>query len=276
MNVKIETITPEIAESYLKRNTNNYRSIDSWTVKMYADDMAAGRWQFNGESIRFSKSGELIDGQHRLKAIVKAKVPVKMLVVRDVDDEVSIYDVGKGRTSAQILSANEIEKSVRGTTIIGAASIILTSTFSAQKVSKPLLLNYLRNNQDIWSGIYKLITSGKGGPAICRKSPVAAACFVLGRNGAEYDDLRDFFTVVNTGFPIESRECSAAIVLRNTLLSETRAVSSFRDVRTLQYCATVQAFLDFSVEKKRRRAYSVDDFSLRLLKKECKIATDKC
>lgn len=52
-----EVITPQRASEYLKKNTNNYRKARMSDVNQYACDMKAGRWQFNGESIKFSKRG---------------------------------------------------------------------------------------------------------------------------------------------------------------------------------------------------------------------------
>ena len=80
MRIFEEYITPKTAEKYLEQNTNNYRRMNRNKVSIYARDMKNGSWQTNGEAIKFNKRGELVDGQHRLKAIMEADVPVKMLV----------------------------------------------------------------------------------------------------------------------------------------------------------------------------------------------------
>lgn len=64
-------ITPQIAEVWLARNTSN-RRVRKYTVKKYARDIAAGNWDLNGESLKFSTEGVLLDGQHRLMAIIEA------------------------------------------------------------------------------------------------------------------------------------------------------------------------------------------------------------
>lgn len=77
----IEVVTPALAETWLGRNTNN-RRIRRSQVERYARDMESGSWQENGEAIAFADDGTLIDGQHRLSAIVLAAVDVQMLIVR--------------------------------------------------------------------------------------------------------------------------------------------------------------------------------------------------
>ena len=75
MEARIELITPKIAEQYLAKNSNNYSRLYKATVDQYAYEMLNGEWIFNGEAIKFNKSGKLVDGQHRLSAIVKSDVP---------------------------------------------------------------------------------------------------------------------------------------------------------------------------------------------------------
>ena len=82
-----ETITPELAGVYLSRNAEGQRRINPNRVADYAADMKKGLWVANGEAVIFDDAGRLIDGQHRLSAIVRAGVPVEMLVVRGVESK---------------------------------------------------------------------------------------------------------------------------------------------------------------------------------------------
>lgn len=49
--------------------------------------MRNGNWKANGEAIKFSSTGRLLDGQHRLRACVKEQVPFTTLVIRGLEDE---------------------------------------------------------------------------------------------------------------------------------------------------------------------------------------------
>lgn len=103
LRCEFETITPEMAEQYLGKNTGN-RSYKVKKVAAYARDMAAGEFLVTGESIKFDWTGRLIDGQNRLAAIVNAERPVTTLVVRGLDPVVQMYlDTGAKRTHSDAL-----------------------------------------------------------------------------------------------------------------------------------------------------------------------------
>ncbi len=79
-----ELITPEVASAYLKLNTCN-RKIKPAVFKHYAKQMAAGEWQYTHQGIAFSEDNQLIDGQHRLTAIIESGVSIPMLVTRNLN-----------------------------------------------------------------------------------------------------------------------------------------------------------------------------------------------
>lgn len=74
-------ITPDLAAKWLATVNTHNRNLRPDRVASYARDMAAGEWLENGDSIRFDEAGVLLDGQHRLAAIVQADVSIPVLVV---------------------------------------------------------------------------------------------------------------------------------------------------------------------------------------------------
>jgi hypothetical protein len=99
-----ETITPEVAETYLGRNRRN-RHLRSATVTRYARDMANGEWLYTGEAIKFDADGNLLDGQHRLHAIVEADCPIELEVIRELDAKTQdLMDTGMKRSHADMLA----------------------------------------------------------------------------------------------------------------------------------------------------------------------------
>lgn len=96
-------ITPAMAKSLLSANEGN-RNLRGELVAQYARDMKAGRWRQTGDGVRVSKDGRLIDGQHRLTAIIESGKPVEMFVFRNVPDEAQVaIDAGARRTAADHL-----------------------------------------------------------------------------------------------------------------------------------------------------------------------------
>jgi hypothetical protein len=76
-------ITPEIAKAWLLKNSHN-RPIIKSRVETFAKDIRTGNWQQTHQGVAFSPEGVLLDGQHRLMAIVTANVPVKMNVTQNL------------------------------------------------------------------------------------------------------------------------------------------------------------------------------------------------
>jgi hypothetical protein len=69
--------------------------------------MKDGDWKLNGESIVFDDNGNVIDGQHRLTAIVESGVTIKSVVVRGVDRSTfTSIDSGVRRDGGDILAVS--------------------------------------------------------------------------------------------------------------------------------------------------------------------------
>ena len=83
--IGIVRVTPALATEWLEGNVALNRRLIPNLVTFYAAEMRAGKWRVNGESIKFSKSGALMDGQHRLHAIIKVNQSIPMVVVRELD-----------------------------------------------------------------------------------------------------------------------------------------------------------------------------------------------
>jgi hypothetical protein len=116
--VQIVDITPEMAESWLAANVHN-RKLREKVVRLYAADMADGAWRFTGDAIRFDTSGNLLDGQHRLHAIVRSGATVKALVVCGLEPEAQEdIDTGAKRSLADVLSLRGEMNAVNLATII--------------------------------------------------------------------------------------------------------------------------------------------------------------
>lgn len=81
INGCIMEITPKIAEEWLKKNIGNNRNPRTYGITAYATDMANGNWGLTPDAIAFNEDGILINGQHRLNAIVKSGVTINAFVV---------------------------------------------------------------------------------------------------------------------------------------------------------------------------------------------------
>lgn len=116
----VENVDPATARTWLKSNARN-RHIRPARVARYARDMARGQWQLTGEPVKFTGDGSLLDGQHRLRAIVDADVTVPMLVVRGIAETAqSVMDTGAARRASDALT---LQGKSHGHTLAAAARI---------------------------------------------------------------------------------------------------------------------------------------------------------
>lgn len=142
-------ITPKLAEEYLATMTSN-RPLTDGKVIEYAIEIESGKWIVNGETIKFNKKGELIDGQHRLRACILAGKPFTSHVVKDIDDAraFATIDVGKVRTAADMFSLDGIALGNEGAAVAN-------------------LLYHYKHDKINWTGLrpfnFKMTTKMSGG-----------------------------------------------------------------------------------------------------------------
>lgn len=93
------TLTPTMAELLLEKFNNNIRKLNINKAKEYAKEMRSGRWtaEESATFIRFNEDLDMEDGQHRIKAITLAKVPVTMMVAWNCSHKENI-DIGMKRS----------------------------------------------------------------------------------------------------------------------------------------------------------------------------------
>jgi hypothetical protein len=104
IKLSVEKVTPDTALMWLAKMPKN-RNIRAGDVARYARDMATGKWGMAGDTVKFDKKGNLIDGQHRLQAIIRADTTIELVVVRGLETEViDVLDTGIKRTIGDALS----------------------------------------------------------------------------------------------------------------------------------------------------------------------------
>lgn len=124
MKIKLETVTPEIARELLKNNTRN-RKVREAHVDFLASEMANGRWHPTSETIGISEEGQIVDGQHRLLAILQSGCTLELWVARDVPMSAQDYtDVGCSRTVADQLHLSDGVKDAN--LVVGATRTIIS------------------------------------------------------------------------------------------------------------------------------------------------------
>lgn len=140
----MEKIGPKLARKYLEANTTN-RKIKKVHLRWLTTQMAEGKWrQETGEAIKFSKSGKLLDGQHRLAGIIESGKTFNFLVVRDLEDEAyAVIDSGVKRQSGDALYILGIPNAYALAAMIRAYAYIQNGDYETGKNVKTI------NSEDI-------------------------------------------------------------------------------------------------------------------------------
>lgn len=96
-------IVPDRAKQALENNPMN-RKVSRYMVLRHVQAMTRGEWNFNGQTIGLDLNGNLVDGQHRLTALVETNMAMWVIVVAGLDPQAQeTTDTGKSRTLANML-----------------------------------------------------------------------------------------------------------------------------------------------------------------------------
>lgn len=127
MTVKYEEVdvTPDMAKDMLERNLVN-RTLKPGRAQRYANAMMSGNWPFVVDPIRVTEDYEILDGQHRLTAVMLSGCTVRMLIVSGIPREHQRFmDAGRVRTASDDIHMLGLKNS----TIVGStARLLLTIT----------------------------------------------------------------------------------------------------------------------------------------------------
>lgn len=105
-------VTPEMARQWLECNKPNRPLRPSW-VSILTGMINRGEWRLTHQGIALDDNGNLLDGQHRLSAIIAAGQPVQMMVTTGLDPSVfGVLDRGRARSLRDITRDGHIHIAV--------------------------------------------------------------------------------------------------------------------------------------------------------------------
>jgi hypothetical protein len=198
MKHSIVTITPTYAAQLLETNVKN-RKIDDNMVAQYARDMSNNTWKINGETIKVSKNGILLDGQHRLMASVRSDHEFVTMFVEGLDeDSFTTIDIGKKRNAAAILhiagykSTHTLGATVRWLPVIRAGTLSKAHSIQNRKMTPEQILEFIEANPLVVNSVKEC--SGKLAKIIATSlsSPVHYLAYLKDKELCEkyFNDIR--------------------------------------------------------------------------------------
>lgn len=209
MEIKKQLITPAKAVELLQSNVKN-RNPKTPVVMKYAKDMASGKWKHDTfELIKISKSGIILDGQHRLMAVVKSNTPTFFHIVDGLEDSIfDVLDTGSIRNASDVFKINEVKYSALIPASIGVYDILkssrqgVTSQVNQRKTNADFLQEYNLNPR-YWDSI-----ATESHNLYVQFGRILTNSFICGFmaffDGINKEDSREFMNQLCTGKNVEN------------------------------------------------------------------------
>jgi hypothetical protein len=225
MGTKTEKIGPKLAQKYLDTMKTN-RKIRKKLVERYVVAMLANQWKLTGEPIKFNDRGELIDGQHRLTAVVQSGKTIEVDVRRNLHPDVFMdLDTGGMRSPGDMLHVAGFNYTTNVASAIRQASSILEvesgiikpTSMSKKRIAPSVLLEWAQEHSDELLEAVKS-TMTKDAKVVCGPPSLHAALYFL---FAQYNRkaAREFYTTLIEGLGFELDSHDPVYMLRKQLLA---------------------------------------------------------
>lgn len=243
LQVAVETITPNIADHLLKMNKNN-RSVKPGRVRRYSYALANNEWQLNGETIKIGADGRVLDGQHRLLAIIDSGVPMTTLVVRNAADTVfRTIDTGVNRNAGDTLQIEGYPNSrVLAAAAFGYIAIERGGDFSGVNVTTKTIEQTIEDHPLIVP-ITQLFISCKAK----RVTPAyAISVCTVGAELHSVDDAQEFLQTLTEGTGLQKN--NSIWLLRERLMAD-KANTKSHLTRVQRTAITIKAW-NYYIQRK--------------------------
>ena len=138
---EVMDITPDMAKKILAHRNKNNRPLRYTHLEKLSNAIEKDEWKVTHQCIAFDKDGNLIDGQHRLAAVLQTRKTVKMTVATNMD--ASIFDVVDTGTKRSTGDALDILGSEHGRVVSGALKVYICyqnypdKTWSGAAIQQP-------------------------------------------------------------------------------------------------------------------------------------------
>jgi hypothetical protein len=151
-------ITPEIAKEFLEKNSDN-RKVNNAKVTQYANDISSGNFLHCYSPIILGKNKRLIDGQHRLLAVVKSGCECSFYFVEtDFENFRQLpIDIGKPRMAKDYAIGGKRAAAI-------ATMFLACDSISRAKESSPVSLALVADS--IYSNFQDFCTSSATAPLV--------------------------------------------------------------------------------------------------------------
>lgn len=250
MSVKTTTVkvTPEMAAEFLEKYNTKNRSMRPMHVAKIAQDIVDGRWLMNGATIVIGNDNTLLDGQHRLAAIVRSKTPVDMIIVTGVSsNSMPTIDGNIPRKAYDILS---LDGHVNSRSLVAVARMLMCVK-DGNLSGRPNYSNIeISDFVTLRPDIAKSISITKDMKGICPAS-IIGTWHYLAFNVSKYLIASEAaFSVMKSGIP--AYDGDPIHLFRERMIKLSTAEKHLDTQRMALFYTLVSAWNDFILHKKTK------------------------
>lgn len=185
------TVGPEQAQKWLERNVSN-RNVRPARVREYATAMQEDRWVYTADPIRFDEDGRLIDGQHRLMAVVRSGHEVEMHIVRGLArDAQDAVDTGAVRTATDALAVRGLKHGAAMAATVPIVNWLLKGAEFNASYSRDEIVHWV----EVHDGLDQVVAEAHRNRTLlpCQLAPYAAAYYAALQTTADQEATTRFF-----------------------------------------------------------------------------------
>lgn len=217
INSRFISIGPEII---LSEFNNENRPFSEINIKALTKEMESGKWYFNGESMSFNNKGNLSDGQHRMKAVIRSGMTFPFIVVCGINrNAFPTINNGRIRTGSDVLGIGGVPSTTHASSITKFIYGFKNEKYSANRNSNRTLsntevLDYYYGLPNVHESVNFGIQYAKKAQKLLTSTVIGGFHYLLGEVDSE--KAEDFLIKVCTGVELSSD--SPIHLLRNKLI----------------------------------------------------------
>lgn len=213
------SMTPEMAEWLLLNANEGNRKLRESRVQEFVQIIKSGQWKMTSQGISIGRSGRLLNGQHRLHAIVVSGQPMPLYVTfGDSDDAFLVFDTHGVRTASDALAVMGYSH----TNVLAAMARIVMAGESGHR-AVPKMTNAevaaIVQSRDDWhigisrgEQLYKKVRSGS-------HSAMSAAAYLIQKHTKHPAKFNQFWNALVTGEGVPPK--SVVLPLRDMMLARS-------------------------------------------------------
>ena len=245
-------VTSEMALLWLTEFNSQNRDPTKAQYEAISGDILSSQWALTHQGLAFTGEGRLLDGQHRLFAILDTGVTVPTVITLNVSKESAlVIDRHRSRRARDLLNFSEHRMTLFDEAVIRRAISGMQNNSAAPTV--PTIVSFLQTHRERLEWSTGLFKSRSRGIVV---APLVAAVFRASFHvkDGELKALEHFTAVVQEGV-VEGPEEQAAVILRDWLLARGRATRK-RATGQETYARVVRAIAAFLAKERLSKLYA--------------------